>query len=147
MFRDLGISDHFLQDNHSSSKRGVLRGLHYQSEQVQGKLVRAIRGRIFDVAVDLRRSSPTFKKWVGYELSDENHRLLWVPPGFAHGFLAISERADVAYKTTDFYAAQFEHCISWNDPELGITWPIQGDPVLSAKDAAGVLLKDAVLFP
>lgn len=147
MFPDLGISDHFVQDNHSSSKKGVLRGLHYQSKQVQGKLVRAIRGRIYDVAVDLRRSSPTFKKWVGYELSEENRRLLWIPPGFAHGFLALSERADVAYKATNFYAAQFEHCILWNDPELGIKWPLEGDPVLSKKDAAGVLLKEAVLFP
>jgi dTDP-4-dehydrorhamnose 3,5-epimerase len=147
VFPDLGISDHFVQDNHSSSKKGVLRGLHYQSKQVQGKLVRAIRGRIYDVAVDLRRSSPTFKKWVGYELSEENRRLLWIPPGFAHGFLALSERADVAYKATNFYAAQFEHCILWNDPELGIKWPLEGDPVLSKKDAAGVLLKEAVLFP
>lgn len=147
VFRDLGISDRFVQDNHSSSTKGVLRGLHYQSKQVQGKLVRAIRGRIFDVAVDLRRSSPTFRQWIGYELSDENHRLLWIPPGFAHGFLALSERADVAYKATDFYAAQFEHCILWNDPELGIRWPIDGDPVLSKKDAVGVALRNAVLFP
>jgi dTDP-4-dehydrorhamnose 3,5-epimerase len=147
VFHRLGIPNHFVQDNHSSSKQGVLRGLHYQKEQIQGKLVRAIRGRIYDVAVDLRESSPTFKQWVGYELSDENRMQLWIPPGFAHGFVALSERADVAYKATDFYAAQFEHCILWNDPELGIRWPLDGEPNLSKKDAGGVLLKDAELFP
>ena len=147
MFRELGIGDYFVQDNHSSSKKGVLRGLHYQSEQVQGKLVRAIRGRIYDVAVDLRRSSPTFKKWIGYELSEENRRQLWIPPGFAHGFLALSDHAEVAYKATNFYASQHEQCIVWNDPELGIEWPLESDPILSKKDAAGVFLKDAVLFP
>ena len=114
-----------MQDNHSSSVKGVLRGLHYQTQSVQGKLVRVLQGRIFDVAVDLRRSSPTFGKWAGYELSSENNRLLWIPSGFAHGFLVLSSKAEVAYKATDFYAAQFEQCIKWNDPDLGIAWPLE----------------------
>ncbi len=146
-FRELGIPEHFVQDNQSSSTKGVLRGLHYQAHNVQGKLVRALQGRIYDVAVDLRKSSSTFGQWAGYELNDENKRLLWIPPGFAHGFLVLSDRAEVAYKTTDFYAAQFEQCILWNDPGLGITWPIEADPVLSRKDAEGVSLQKAYLFP
>lgn len=136
-----------MQDNHSSSVKGVLRGLHYQAQNVQGKLVRALQGRIYDVAVDLRKSSNTFGKWVGYELNDDNKRLLWIPPGFAHGFLVLSDRAEVAYKATDFYAAQYEQCIKWNDPELGIKWPLDGDPVLSKKDAEGVSLQQAYVFP
>ena len=147
VFRELGIADRFVQDNHSSSAKGVLRGLHYQTQNVQGKLVRALLGRIFDVAVDLRRSSATFGRWAGYELSEENKQLLWIPPGFAHGFLVLSDKAEVAYKTTDFYAAQSEQCIKWNDGELGIAWPLAGDPILSNKDAQGMSLRDAQLFP
>jgi dTDP-4-dehydrorhamnose 3,5-epimerase len=147
VFRELGIPDHFVQDNHSSSTEGVLRGLHYQTQQVQGKLVRVLRGRIFDVAVDLRRSSSTFGKWVGYELSGDNRKLLWIPPGLAHGFIVLSEIAEVAYKATEFYAAEFEQSILWNDPDLNIRWPYQGTPNLSKKDAAGLPFKDAQTFP
>lgn len=146
VFAGLGIREHFVQDNHSSSVKGVLRGLHYQIRSPQGKLVRVLRGSIYDVAVDLRRSSSTFGKWVGYELNDSSHQLLWVPPGFAHGFVALSERADVAYKATDFYAAEFERCVIWNDPDLAINWPLQGEPILSSKDARGLRLRDAELF-
>ena len=137
----------FVQDNHSRSAKGVLRGLHYQIEQPQGKLVRAVRGAVFDVAVDIRRSSPTFGQWVGEELSEENHKQLWVPAGFAHGFLVLSETADFLYKTTDYYAPAFERCIAYNDPALAITWPkLAVDAKLSLKDAAGLSLRDAELF-
>ena len=145
-----GLDAHFVQDNHSRSAKGVLRGLHYQLQQPQGKLVRVVRGAVFDVAVDIRRSSPTFGKWVGTELSEENHRQLWVPPGFAHGFLVLSEFADFLYKTTDYYAPQHERCISWNDARLGIGWPLAqagiAQPVLSVKDQAGAALDAADLF-
>ncbi|MGJ7493683.1 dTDP-4-dehydrorhamnose 3,5-epimerase [Variovorax sp. RT4R15] len=138
----------FVQDNHSRSSRGVLRGLHYQIQQPQGKLVRVARGAVFDVAVDIRRSSPTFGKWVGVELTEHNHKQLWVPEGFAHGFLVLSETADFLYKTTDYYAPTFERCILWNDPSLGIVWPDVGDvPALSAKDAAASDFKRAEVFP
>jgi dTDP-4-dehydrorhamnose 3,5-epimerase len=144
-----GLDLSFVQDNHSRSTRGVLRGLHYQVQQPQGKLVRVVRGAVFDVAVDIRRGSPTFGQWVGVELSESNHRQLWVPPGLAHGFLVISESADFLYKTTDYYAPQHERCIAWNDPELGVEWPELGvAPTLSAKDQAGQRLADvAALDP
>ncbi len=128
----------FVQDNHSRSARGVLRGLHYQVRQPQGKLVRVVRGAVFDVAVDIRRASPTFGQWVGVELSEDNQRQMWVPPGLAHGFLVLSETADFLYKTTDYYAPAHERCILWNDPALGIEWPsINGAPLLSKKDLCG----------
>jgi dTDP-4-dehydrorhamnose 3,5-epimerase len=133
-----GLNERFVQDNHSRSARGVLRGLHYQVQQPQGKLVRVVRGAVFDVAVDIRPGSPTRGKWVGVELSEDNHRQLWVPAGLAHGFLVLSESADFLYKTTDYYAPQHERCIAWNDPDIGIAWPDIGmAPVLSAKDQAG----------
>lgn len=141
-----GINYQFVQDNQSRSVRNVLRGLHYQVRQPQGKLVRVVRGEVFDVAVDIRRSSPTFGKWVGVTLNEQNKQMFWIPPGFAHGFLVISESADFLYKTTDFYSPADERTIRWNDPELAIKWPIQGDPVVSAKDAAGLLLRDAETF-
>lgn len=135
----------FVQDNHSRSGKGVLRGLHYQVEQAQGKLVRVVRGAVFDVAVDIRRTSPTFGQWVGVELTEENHKQLWVPAGMAHGFLVLSETADFLYKTTDYYAPAFERSIAWNDADLGIAWPDAGVPVnLSAKDVAGLSLREAV---
>jgi len=142
-----GLDLQFVQDNHSRSAKGVLRGLHYQLRQPQGKLVRVVRGRVFDVAVDVRRQSATFGKWVGVELSEDNHRQFWVPPGFAHGFVVLSESADFLYKTTDYYAPQFEQTIAWNDPEIGIEWP-QMDiaPLLSAKDQAGTSLSTAEVF-
>ncbi|MET3914350.1 dTDP-4-dehydrorhamnose 3,5-epimerase [Variovorax sp. OAS795] len=137
----------FVQDNHSRSVKGVLRGLHYQVQQPQGKLVRAVRGSVFDVAVDIRRSSSTFGKWVGIELTEENHKQLWVPPGFAHAFLVLSETADFLYKTTDYYAPAHERCIAWNDAAINIEWPEIGMiPVLSAKDQAGVSLNKADTF-
>lgn len=136
----------FVQDNHSRSTQGVLRGLHYQIQQPQGKLVRVVRGAVFDVAVDIRKSSPTFGRWVGAELSEDNHRQLWVPPGFAHGFVVLSETADFLYKTTDYYAPQFERCIAWNDSALAIDWHFTGEPRLSAKDAQGVALASAEVF-
>ena len=136
----------FVQDNHSRSAKGVLRGLHYQLQQPQGKLVRVVRGRVFDVAVDLRRSSPRFGCWAGVELSEDDHRQLWVPPGFAHGFLVLSESADFLYKTTDYYAPAHERCIAWNDPQIGIDWPLDGAPLLSAKDAQGVSLAEAEAY-
>lgn len=137
----------FVQDNHSRSARGVLRGLHYQIEQPQGKLVRVTHGAVYDVAVDIRRSSATFGKWVGVELTAENHRQLWIPAGFAHGFLVTSESAEFLYKTTDFYAPKSERCIIWNDDEIGIAWPDSGAvPMLSSKDLAGVQLRSAELF-
>lgn len=142
-----GLDVAFVQDNHSRSAQGVLRGLHYQIEQPQGKLVRVVRGAVFDVAVDLRQASPTFGHWVGVELSEENHRQLWVPAGFGHGFLTLSETADFLYKTTDYYAPAFERCIAWNDPALGIDWPLNGmAALLSQKDQVGVLLADAQVF-
>lgn len=140
-----GTETCFVQDNHSRSARGVLRGLHYQIRQPQGKLVRVVRGAVFDVAVDLRKSSPTFGQWVGVELSEENQRQLWVPPGFAHGFVVLSESADFLYKTTDYYAPEHERCIIWNDPDIGIDWPLQ-NPVLSAKDQAGQAFAGAEVF-
>jgi dTDP-4-dehydrorhamnose 3,5-epimerase len=147
-FRDATGSDiAFVQDNHSRSRRGVLRGLHYQIKQPQGKLVRVVTGRVFDVAVDVRRSSPTFGRWAGVELSADNHRLLWVPPGFAHGFLVLSDTADFLYKTTDYYAPEHERTVAWNDPAIGIDWPVEGEPVLSAKDRGGVALCEAEVFP
>ncbi|WP_246796938.1 dTDP-4-dehydrorhamnose 3,5-epimerase [Burkholderia perseverans] len=136
----------FVQDNHSRSARGVLRGLHYQIEHAQGKLVRVIAGQVFDVAVDIRRASPNFGKWVGVILSAENKRQLWVPPGFAHGFVAVSESAEFLYKTTDYWYPEFERSLLWNDPAIGIEWPLDGEPVLAAKDAAGVLLADAEVY-
>lgn len=135
----------FVQDNHSRSAKGVLRGLHYQIRQPQGKLVRVVKGAVFDVAVDLRKSSPTFGQWVGVELSEENQRQLWIPPGFAHGFAVLSESADFLYKTTDYYAPEHERCILWNDPDIGIDWPLR-NPLLSAKDQAGRALAEAEVF-
>ena len=140
-----GCTDAFVQDNHSRSSHGVLRGLHYQVEQAQGKLVRAVAGEIFDVAVDIRRGSPTFGQWVGAVLSAENKHQLWVPAGFAHGFVVVSETAEVLYKTTDYYAPVHERSILWNDPAIGIEWPADIQPLLSAKDEAAVLLADADL--
>lgn len=136
----------FVQDNHSHSAQGVLRGLHYQLQQPQGKLVRVVRGAVFDVAVDIRRSSPTFGRWVGCELSEDNHRQFWVPPGFAHGFVVLSESADFLYKTTDYYAPAHERCLAWNDPDIGIEWPKGMEPKLSAKDHAGLSLAQAEVF-
>lgn len=142
----VGREVHFVQDNHSRSARNVLRGLHYQIEQSQGKLVRVVAGEVFDVAVDIRRASPTFGRWVGTKLSAENKRRLWVPEGFAHGFLVLSESADFLYKTTDYYAPQHAHAIAWNDPQIAIDWPLAGAPVLSAKDQAAEPLSSALLF-
>ena len=142
-----GISTPFVQDNHSRSARGVLRGLHYQIRQPQGKLVRVIAGEVFDVAVDIRRSSPTFGQWTGNRLSAENKRHLWVPPGFAHGFVVLSDSAEFLYKTTDYWAPEHERCIRWDDPTLGIDWLLEGVPQVSAKDAQGVALAAAETFP
>jgi dTDP-4-dehydrorhamnose 3,5-epimerase len=142
-----GVTTEFVQDNHSRSRQGVLRGLHYQIEQVQGKLLRVVAGEIFDVAVDIRKDSPTFGQWVGCIISAENKRQFWVPPKFAHGFLVLSEVAEVLYKTTDYYAPQHERSILWNDPDLGIEWPLDGiTPILSAKDQDGKTLKTADVF-
>ena len=141
-----GLNVKFVQDNHSRSAKGVLRGLHYQLQQPQGKLVRVVRGAVFDVAVDIRRSSPTFGQWVGCELSEDNHRQFWVPPGFAHGFVVISDSADFLYKTTNYYAPAHERCIAWNDPDIGIEWPEGVVPELSAKDTVGKSLKEAEVF-
>lgn len=141
-----GVELQFVQDNHSRSTRGVLRGLHYQVKQPQGKLVRVVRGAVFDVAVDLRRSSPTFGRWVASELTEDNRRQLWVPPGFAHGFLVLSESADVLYKTTDYYAPEHERCIRWDDPEIGIDWPAGMSPRLSERDRRGEAFAAAALF-
>jgi dTDP-4-dehydrorhamnose 3,5-epimerase len=142
-----GITSEFVQDNHSRSAQGVLRGLHYQIQQTQGKLLRVVAGEIFDVAVDMRKSSPTFGQWVGCILSAENKRQFWVPPGFAHGFLVISDTAEVLYKTTDYYAPQYERSLLWNDPDVGIEWPLNGiTPILSVKDQEGQPLKTADLF-
>ena len=144
--RKIGIDAHFVQDNHSRSARNVLRGLRYQLDQPQGKLVRVVSGKIFDVAVDLRRNSPTFGAWEGVELSAENRRLLWIPPGFGHGFVVQSETADVLYKASDYYAPQSEHTILWRDTEIGIDWPIEGTPILSAKDMAGTSFREAPVY-
>ncbi len=141
-----GVALDFVQDNHSKSGRGVLRGLHYQIKQPQGKLVRVVSGEVFDVAVDLRRSSPTFGRWSGVMLSAENRLQYWIPPGFAHGFMVVSEEADFLYKATDYYAPEFERTIIWNDPELGIVWPAGIIPELSAKDAAAPLFREAEVF-
>ena len=146
-FRSLGLPAEFVQDNHSGSQKGVLRGLHYQIQNPQGKLVRALRGAIYDVAVDLRRSSKQFGQWVGVELSAENKQQLWVPPGFAHGFLTLTDFAEVSYKVTELYAPQYERSLLWNDPALGIRWPLEGEPILSAKDRAGLRLADAETYP
>jgi len=142
-FADLGLDLDFVQDNHSRSARGVLRGLHYQLNQPQGKLVRVTRGAVFDVAVDLRRSSPHFGQWTGHELSAENQRMLWVPPGFAHGFLVLSDSADFLYKTTAYYAPQWDRGIRWDDPQIGVQWPLALAPTLSGKDQVLPLLRDA----
>jgi dTDP-4-dehydrorhamnose 3,5-epimerase len=141
-----GITAHFVQDNHSRSGRHVLRGLHYQLKRPQGKLVRVTAGAVFDVAVDVRRRSPTFGRWVGVELSADNKRIAWVPPGFAHGFVVLTEFAEFLYKATDFYAPEDERCIAWNDPAIGVRWPLSGEPVLSARDRAGVPLADAEVY-
>lgn len=141
-----GLSPAFVQDNHSRSSKNVLRGLHYQIHQPQGKLVRVVAGEVFDVAVDLRKQSPTFGKWTGITLSAENKRMLWIPQGFAHGFLVLSDSADFLYKTTDYYAPEHERCILWNDPDIGIDWPVSEIPLLAAKDKAGKLLAEADTF-
>ena len=147
-FTQSGIVERFVQDNHSGSVKGVLRGLHYQIHQPQGKLVRALAGEIFDVAVDIRRTSPTFGKWYGANLSAENKHQLWIPKGFAHGFLALSDWAEVAYKATDYYAPEWERCIVWNDPTIGIEWPVLegADIAVSAKDALGKEFEEAEVF-
>lgn len=141
-----GVSVNFVQDNHSKSAKGVLRGLHYQIQQPQGKLVRVVAGEVFDVVVDIRKHSASFGKWVGVMLSAENKRQMWIPEGFAHGFVVTSETAEFLYKTTDYYAPEFERSIIWNDPAIGIQWPIQGEPNLSNKDKIGKLLSEAEVF-
>jgi dTDP-4-dehydrorhamnose 3,5-epimerase len=142
----VGISVDFVQDNHSMSARNVLRGLHYQIEQPQGKLVRVVQGEVFDVAVDIRKSSPTYKRWVGIHLSAENKKQLWIPAGFAHGFIVLSDKAEFLYKTTNYYAPEHERCILWNDPELAIQWPAESAPILSAKDEKGSVMENADVF-
>ncbi|MGC7839437.1 dTDP-4-dehydrorhamnose 3,5-epimerase [Pseudomonas wayambapalatensis] len=142
-----GVDVEFVQDNHSRSQRGVLRGLHYQLQNPQGKLVRVTQGEVLDVVVDIRRGSPTFGRWVSARLSAENHHQMWVPAGFAHGFVVLSESADFLYKTTDYYNPAAERCIRWDDPQLAIDWQLESEPLLSAKDQSGVLLQDAELFP
>jgi dTDP-4-dehydrorhamnose 3,5-epimerase len=144
----IGQSVHFVQDNHSRSAQGVLRGMHYQLTQPQGKLVRVVSGRVFDVAVDMRRDSPRLGQWAGVELSADNHRMLWIPPGFAHGFLVMSESADFLYKATAYYAPQDEHTLAWDDPDVAIDWPLEAGraPQVSAKDQAGARLADAPLY-
>src|SRR6202453_2528146 len=141
-----GILGPFVQDNQSFSRQGVVRGLHYQIQQPQGKLIRCISGEVFDVAVDLRRHSPTFSQWVGETLSSSNRRMLWIPPGFAHGFMVLSESAEVLYKATDFYAPQHERTILWNDPVIGIEWPHQAEAVLSPKDLGNVTLDQVIVY-
>ena len=138
------LTVNFVQDNHSCNAKGVLRGLHFQTRQQQGKLVRVVRGAVFDVAVDLRKNSPGFGQWVSTVLTQDNHKQVWIPPGFAHGFLVLSDRADVLYKTTDYYAPQFERCVRWDDSDLGIQWPLEAPPLLSTKDAAGMRLSAAL---
>lgn len=145
-FAALGIDADFVQDNHSRSARNVLRGLHYQIEHAQGKLVRVVSGEIYDVAVDLRRSSPTFGRWVGFPLSSETRHMAWIPAGFAHGFCVLSEHAEVIYKTTDYWSPEHERSLAWNDPQLAIPWPLTAAPVLTAKDAAGKRLIDAETY-
>jgi dTDP-4-dehydrorhamnose 3,5-epimerase len=145
-FAELGLDLDFVQDNHSRSARGVLRGLHYQLNEPQGKLVRVVSGAVFDVAVDLRKSSPNFGQWVGHELSADNRRMLWIPPGFGHGFLVLSDMADFLYKTTAYYAPQWDRGIRWDDPQIGVAWPLDGAPTLSAKDQVQPLLKDAEVY-
>ena len=145
-FDAAGLEINFVQDNHSKSAKNVLRGLHYQIEHAQGKLVRVCQGEVFDVAVDMRAASATFGLWVGTHLSAENKRQMWVPPGFAHGFLVLSDTAEFLYKTTDFYAPQHECCLKWDDAKVGIQWPLQGEPLLSAKDNLGLSLADAQKF-
>lgn len=143
----VGIETTFVQDNHSSTRRGVLRGLHYQVDPMsQGKLIRVVRGAVFDVGVDLRRSSPTFGRWVGVELSTDNRRQVWLPPGFAHGFLALTERAEVVYKVTAYYSPTHERALRWDDPEIGINWPHSGRPILSERDASASFLREADVF-
>lgn len=142
-----GASENFVQDNHSRSTKNVLRGLHYQIQQAQGKLVRVISGEVYDVAVDIRRSSPTFGQWVSATLTGDNHLQMWVPAGFAHGFVVLSEHAEFIYKTTDFWAPEHERSIMWNDPDINIEWPLDGDPILSEKDKNGVPFKDAEYYP
>lgn len=144
--QETGMERSFVQNNHSRSLQGVLRGIHYQIRQPQGKLVRAVVGEVYDVAVDLRKSSPTFGKWVGLHLSAENKVMVWIPEGFGHGFVVLSEVAEFEYMTTDYYAAEHERCILWNDPEIGIDWPFADKPLLSSKDANGDLLNDADLY-
>jgi dTDP-4-dehydrorhamnose 3,5-epimerase len=147
VFRDAtGLDPQFVQDNHSRSKRGVLRGLHYQILQPQGKLIRVLSGRIFDVAVDLRRSSASFGKWTGAELDGESMRMMWIPAGFAHGFTVLSDTADVLYKTTDYYAPQHERTLRWDDPQVGVAWPLFGEPTLSDKDRRGTALAGAETY-
>ncbi|HEX6107234.1 MAG TPA: dTDP-4-dehydrorhamnose 3,5-epimerase [Gemmatimonadales bacterium] len=148
-YRDAGVDLPFVQDNHSRSVQGTLRGLHYQIQQAQGKLVYAVTGSVYDVAVDLRRSSPTFGRWIGCTLTEENHLQLWVPPGFAHGFYVTSPAADVVYKCTDVYASEHERCLRWDDPDLAITWPLVGGapPLLSPRDAAAPPLREAQAYP
>ncbi|MFA6313860.1 MAG: dTDP-4-dehydrorhamnose 3,5-epimerase [Sterolibacterium sp.] len=143
----LDLNAEFVQDNHSRSARNVLRGLHYQVQHPQGKLVRVVAGEVFDVAVDLRRSSPAFGRWVGQTLSAENKRMMWVPPGFAHGFCVISEFAEFLYKTTDYWYPEHERCLQWDDPDLAIGWPLVGEPILAAKDRRGANLRDAEVYP
>jgi dTDP-4-dehydrorhamnose 3,5-epimerase len=144
---EAGLVADFVQDNHSRSTRGVLRGLHYQIERAQGKLVRVTAGEVFDVAVDMRRSSPTYGRWMGIVLSAENKRMLWIPPGFAHGFLVLSDAAEFLYKTTDYWYPEFERTLLWNDPVIGIEWPLSGAPTLAAKDVAGRPLALAAAYP
>lgn len=146
-FAELGLNLDFVQDNHSRSAKGVLRGLHYQLNEPQGKLVRVVSGAVFDVAVDVRKSSPHFGRWAGYELSADNQRMLWIPPGFAHGFLVLSDSADFLYKTTAYYAPQWDRGIRWDDPDIGVQWPLHDAPALSAKDAVQPWLKDAQVYP
>ncbi|HEY3974678.1 MAG TPA: dTDP-4-dehydrorhamnose 3,5-epimerase [Candidatus Sulfotelmatobacter sp.] len=146
IFAELGIEQRFVQDNHSTSRRNVLRGLHYQIRQPQGKLVRVVEGEVLDVAVDLRRSSPTFGGWEAVRLSSGNKRMLWIPPGFAHGFRVISEQAQVLYKASDYYAPEHERTLAWNDSDLKINWELEGDPIVSVKDQRGAALRDAETF-
>lgn len=141
-----GFDATFVQDNHSRSRKGVLRGLHYQIRQPQGKLVRVVRGAVFDVAVDIRQSSPAFGRWLGIELTEDNHRQVWIPPGFAHGFVVLTDSADFLYKTSAYYAPEYERCVLWNDPAIGIQWPLAGDPLVSDKDKKGLPLHQAEVF-